>query len=61
MKWLDIIQINSGKTIEELAAEYGVAKSTIRNQEKQYKNSKKFRIKANLSDKEKEVKRPRKK
>jgi transposase len=46
----------SGKTVSELVQEYKLAKSTISMWEKQFSNSGKFTISANLSEGEKEIK-----
>jgi len=45
----------SGRTIRELADEYGLAKSTISTWESQHKNSGKFTVKDNLSESDKEL------
>jgi transposase len=46
----------SGKSVNELAMEYGLAKSTVSTWHKQFKNSGSFRAKDNLSAEAKELK-----
>jgi transposase len=50
----------SGKSISEIVREYGIAKASISNWHKQYKNSGSFRVVDNLSVEEKELRQLRK-
>ena len=50
----------SGKSINEIHQEYGMAKATICNWHNQYKTSGSFKAADNLSDEEKELRRLRK-
>ncbi len=47
----------SGKEIRELERDYGVSKTSVRTWEKQYGNSGKLGVKANLTEVEKENRR----
>ena len=50
----------SGKSINEIQREYGMAKATICNWQAQYKNSGSFKAADNLSENEKELRKLRK-
>ena len=50
----------TGKSINTIASEYGMAKQTIINWHKQYKNSGSFKATDNLSNEEKELRQLRK-
>jgi transposase len=51
---------DTGKSINEISSEYGMAKQTIINWHKQYKTSGSFKVADNLSNEEKELRQLRK-